>query len=413
MKNHSAALVARTLFGLWLAISVAAVLLASLNHSLTTDLHSLDSVDLAYVAASAVYTLVFAVVGFVIASRARHPIGWLLIAVAIFWMLPLLSEQYGARALVVAPGSLRAPELVLMAGSAAFPLVFAPLAMILLMFPTGMLRSPRWRPVAVAVPIATLLVAIPSALWPEWEEWGLVIDNPIGLDGTEQILHAVITIGVALMFVVAIAGILSLVLRFRASHAAERQQIKWLAYFAVSEALIFAAVVAINFLLADTEAGDAWDSISWGILVSTTMLGLPLAIGMAILRYQLYDIDRIFNRTLVYGVLTGGLGALYLGLVVGLEAALRPVSGSSDLAVVTTTLVVAALFLPARRRVQEAVDRRFNRRSYDARRTIEAFSARLREQIDLDTLRYELLAVVDETMQPARASLWLRNQPEP
>jgi len=135
---------------------------------------------------------------------------------------------------------------------------------------------------------------------------------------------------------------------------------------------------------------------------------LPLAIGVAILRHQLYDIDRILNRTLVYALLTATLGAMYLGVVVGLQAVLSSVAGGSDLAIVITTLLVAALFLPVRRRVQEIVDRRFNRRTYDAARTIDAFSARLRQQIDLDTLRYELLAVTEETMQPSRASVWLR-----
>ncbi|MGH2600748.1 MAG: hypothetical protein ACRDJ9_15355, partial [Dehalococcoidia bacterium] len=147
-----------------------------------------------------------------------------------------------------------------------------------------------------------------------------------------------------------------------------------------------------------------------GVLVVGAFWSLPGAIVIAVLRYNLYDIDRIINRTLIYGVLTAGLAALYAGLVAGLQALLRPVSGGSDLAIVVTTLVVAALFLPARRRIQAAVDRRFNRRTYDAARTIDAFAARLREQVDLDTLRYELLTVVDETMRPARVSLWLREQ---
>jgi len=137
---------------------------------------------------------------------------------------------------------------------------------------------------------------------------------------------------------------------------------------------------------------------------------VPIAIGIAVMRYRLYEIDRIINRALVYGLLTGTLGFMYFGLVVALQALLSSLSGGNDLAIVATTLLVAALFLPARRWVQEIVNRRFNRRAYDAARTIDDFSARLRDHIDMDTLRYELLAVIDETMQPARASLWLRKR---
>ena len=269
---------ARVLFGTWLVIAAAALLLASVNHSITSDLQSLDSVDLAYVAASAIFTFVFAIVGTLVASRARHPIGWLLIAVAIFWMLPLLSEQYGARGLVVASGSLPAPRLALSAASLSMAFVFPPLALILLLFPTGTLRSPRWRPLLVAVPVATFLVAIPLALWPGWTEWGLEIDNPVGLEGSKQLLEAVTTIGVVLMIGIFVAGVVSLVLRFRASHGAERQQIKWLALVAIAEAIILTGTIVASRIAAGTGAEDAVGSISWGILVTTLMLGMPLAI---------------------------------------------------------------------------------------------------------------------------------------
>jgi hypothetical protein len=409
MSATTSRALARTLFAAWLIIAAAALLLAYLNRPITSDLSSLDSVDLAYVAGSVVFTFVFAVVGTLVASRTAHPIGWLLTAVAISWMLPLLFEQYGARGLAVSPGSLPAARLALSTGSLTIAIVFAPLALILLLFPTGTVRSPRWRPLLFAVPAATLLVAIPLALWPGWSEWGLEIDNPVGLqEEAKGLLEAAITIGVLLMVGLLLAGVLSLVLRFRASRGTERQQIKYLALVALAEAMIFVGTVIVSRVTAGTEAEDAASSISWGVLVCALMFGMPVAIGVAILRYRLYDIDRIFNRTLVYGLLTAGLALTYFGLVVGLQAALRPVSGGSDFAIALTTLVVAALFFPARLRVQNAVDRRFNRRAYDAARTIEAFSARLREQIDLDTLRYELLAMVDETMQPAAASLWLR-----
>jgi hypothetical protein len=192
----------------------------------------------------------------------------------------------------------------------------------------------------------------------------------------------------------------ALVHRFRRSHGRERQQLKWLALAAVAAFVVFVLSWPASILIHNI----------WDITPLIVFSFLPIATAIAILRYQLYDIDRILNRTLVYALLTACLGALYLGVVVGLQALLSSVAGGSDLAIVITTLLVAALFLPARRRVQEMVDRRFNRRTYDAARTIDAFSARLRQQIDLDTLRYELLAVTEETMQPSRASVWLRRR---
>jgi len=209
-----------------------------------------------------------------------------------------------------------------------------------------------------------------------------------------------------LILAFAFLGVVSLVVRWRRASQVERAQLKWF----LSGALFTPAI----FILADTVGGGESDEgvagVIAGIIAASAFWALPTAIVIAILRYRLYDIDRVLNRALVYAVLTAGLGALYLGVVVGLQAVLSSVAGGSDLAIVITTLLVAALFLPARRRVQETVDRRFNRRTYNAARTIDAFSARLRQQIDLDTLRYELLAVADETMQPASASLWVRRR---
>jgi hypothetical protein len=212
-------------------------------------------------------------------------------------------------------------------------------------------------------------------------------------------------VGYALiLFSILVAG-LSLALRFRRSRGDERQQIKWAVFAAALMPLVLSVGAVVE---AFGQPITAFEIVFYFLL----LFGLPASIGAAILRYRLYDIDRIINRTLTYGVLTALLAGVYFGLVVALQALLRPLNGGSDLALVATTLAVAALFLPARRRVQAAVDRRFNRRVYDATQTIDAFSARLREQIDLDTLRYELLAVIDETMQPAGASLWLRDRAE-
>jgi hypothetical protein len=180
---------------------------------------------------------------------------------------------------------------------------------------------------------------------------------------------------------------------------------RWLTLVLLGAGLSITTVLIANFL------GNLYAPIAvtgWFGMLITVLIGMPIAVGVAILNHRLFDIDRIINRTIVYATLTVALGLVYAGLVVGLQSVLRPLSGSSDLAIVMTTLVVAAVALPVRRRLQEVFDRRFNRRAYNAAHTIDAFSGRLRDQIDLDTLRYELLAVVHETMQPADATVWLR-----
>jgi hypothetical protein len=205
--------------------------------------------------------------------------------------------------------------------------------------------------------------------------------------------------GVAVPFLV-LAVLASVVLRFRRSQGEERQQLKWFTFVVAAE------VVLIPGLGTVTEQVAPW--LGEVVIFPLTVSLIPIAIGVAVLKYRLYDIDRVINRTLVYGLLTILLGAVYLAGVFGLGQLLNPVRGESALAVAASTLAVAALFQPARRRVQAVVDRRFNRRRYDAARTVEGFSGRLRDEIDLDTLSVELLAVVEQTMQPTAVSLWLR-----
>lgn len=201
----------------------------------------------------------------------------------------------------------------------------------------------------------------------------------------------------------ALVGLVSLAARWRGADVVQRSQLKWFLTGAIAAVAI---LVAAN-ILPEEPGNDLFESVG-GVLVLLAFWSMPAAVVVAVLRYRLYDIDRVISRTVTYALLTACLAGTYFGVVVGLQALMRSMSGGSDLAIVITTLVVAALFLPVRRRVQDAVDRRFNRRAYDANRTIEAFSSRLREQVDLDTLRLETLAVVGETMQPAHASLWLR-----
>jgi hypothetical protein len=278
--------------------------------------------------------------------------------------------------------------------------ILLPITVFFLICPDGKLPSTRWRPVLIFEVLTIGILAFTDAFAAGPLEGFPDVDNPMALAVIGPALGIVQYLAYLLLIpAVGLSGA-ALIHRFRRSHGRERQQLKWLAFAAVAAFLVFVLSWPASILIHNI----------WDITPLIVFSFLPVATGIAILRHQLYDIDRILNRTLVYALLSACLGALYLGVVVGLQALLSSVAGGSDLAIVITTLLVAALFLPARRRVQEMVDRRFNRRTYDAARTIDAFSARLRQQIDLDTLRYELLAVTEETMQPSRASVWLRRR---
>jgi hypothetical protein len=273
-------------------------------------------------------------------------------------------------------------------------LVATPLgvALLLLLFPTGRLPGRRWRPVVWATVVATAAVVVGTAVTPGPVEYYPQFQNPLGLAAAGPVLDRIVQVG----FVVLTAGVFtaagSLIVRWRRARGVERQQLKWLAYAA---AMLVIAQVGASLL----------PRALFLVVTTVTTVLFPAATGIAVVRYRLYEIDRLINRTLVYGLLTATLGLVYAGLVLVLGQLLGQ---DSSLAVAGATLAVAALFQPARRRIQQAVDRRFNRRRYDAAQTIEAFSARLRDQIDLDTLSAELVAVVDQTMEPTRVSLWLR-----
>jgi hypothetical protein len=276
--------------------------------------------------------------------------------------------------------------------------VFAPLvaltALILLLFPDGRPPSPRWRPLIWAIAAVCLPATVAGALL---QPPPPAPENPFAVGGAATpLVEAVANAGVPLLFVAVLAAAGSLLARFRRSRGQRRQQLKWLAY---GGAFLGAILVAD---LVSLDPPGLWD-----IGLETLSFGaLYLGVGMAVLRHRLYDIDRLINRTLVYGVLTTLLAAVYAAGAVLVPRLLAP--EQSELAVAAATLAVAALFGPARRRIQQAVDRRFNRARYDAARTVDRFSGRLRDQVDLDSLAAELVAVVDRTVQPASVSLWLR-----
>jgi hypothetical protein len=343
----------------------------------------------------------FLVVGcLILARRPGNIIGWIFAAVGLLVMTAGLVEPYAEYAYVTHPGSLPAPLVAAWLFTWIWnPTIILTLVFPLLLFPTGRSLSPRWRPLtwlAVGLTAAYTVLGMLSPTLDLPEE--RTTANPIGVTGADidaAPLSAVLT---GLLLLVLVAAIASLVVRFRRSRSVERQQLKWFTY---AGALVLLAPLG-TFLL------PSLGNLPWVVVIA-----LPIAVGIAVLRYRLYDIDRLIHRTLVYGLLTALLAAVYASLVLSLGQLFGGIGAKPpSWAVAGATLAVAALFQPARRRIQAVVDRRFNRRRYDTTKTIEAFSARLRQHVDLDTLTYELLEVVDQTMEPTKASLWLRRSVE-
>jgi hypothetical protein len=354
--------------------------------------YSVSSIPLAVAAVSA------ATVGVVLAvRRPAHPVGWLLLGLGLTLALHDLTYAYTRVGLVARPGSL--PGAAHLAGLTNGLVVMwvACAGFVLLLTPTGSLPSSRWRwwaRVAAAAAVLWLLGSVvdPAPLRPEYPD----IANPLGVPALSGPLDALVAAALVVLAAL-VVGAVSLLLRFRRARGTQRQQLRWLAWGAAVAAMALLAAVAALFLQDDFELLTVALGISAAVL--------PLSTGAAILRYRLYDLDRIISRTVAYGLLTVLLGGGYAAVVLGLGQLL---GRDSSLVVAAATLAVAALFQPARRRVQALVDRRFNRRRHDAGLTIAAFGARLRDQVDLTSLTGELLAVVDQTMQPTRSSLWLR-----
>jgi hypothetical protein len=350
-----------------------------------------------------VAALTAGVVGAVLASRRpRHPVGWLLLAMGLDMAISGASVGYIPYGLVVRPGVVPAANVVARVYPATISASLAAVGFVLLLTPTGSPPSPRWRRWAwgSAAAVAATLVAATVAPGP-LDPLAQFVDGPLDPDVYGGALRVANQLALLVGLLTILAGAGSLVVRFRHARGVERQQLRWVA---LAAALTGMAMLAAGILIAAGEVNlGAWTSV-FGVAV------LPLATGAAILRYRLYDLDRIISRTLAYGLLTVLLGLGYAGVVLGLG---RLLPQGSSLVVAAATLAVAAVFQPARRRIQVAVDRRFNRRRHDAARVIEAFSTRLRDQVDLDALGGELLAVVDQTMQPTQAWLWQRPPPGP
>jgi hypothetical protein len=388
----------------------AAWTLAGLGISLGVTYHVLDLLNDRRVPLPVVGTLVatlFLIVGALIASnRPRNPIGWIFLVALVLISLGgtgNVAEQYAYYALVTRPGSLPGADWIVWAGGVALNTGFVTLICFsLLLFPNGRPPSARWRPLTFAAAAAVVLAAVSNAL-SDWGEIapGVSVANPLH---PARDVSAVAGLIVMFSAAVALACVASVFVRFFAAPAAERQQLKWFAFGAAC----IPATLLIAWLLS-MVAPSVFDAVSaelWPLSVA----GIPITTGIAILRFRLYDIDVVIERTLVYAALSAVLVAMYWLFVLLLQSALRPLTGGSELAVAASTLATLALAQPLRAAIQRRVDRRFYRRRYDAERTLDFFSDRLRDQVDIDMLERELLAVVGDAIQPAHASVWLRSR---
>jgi len=354
--------------------------------------------------------LTYVVVGALIASRRpRNAIGWIFLvcmALISFGGSGNVADQYAVYATLTDPGSLPGPEWIVWAGNMLLEGAFATLIVFsLLLFPDGRLPSARWRPVGILAGLAIAGLTIVSALGAgSTPPLPLAMESPVRATGAFGNLASVASGPTFLLTVGALgAAIVAIVGRFRGASGIEREQLKWFAYGAawIPAVALFALVqsAVLPPVLSNAVGTELWP---------LSAAGIPVAAGIAILRYRLYDIDVLINRTLVYGATTAVIaGAFFAGIVV-FQALLRPVTSGSEIAVAASTLASVALVQPLRRRIQEAVDRRFYRSRYNAARTLDAFSVRLRDQVALEAVREDLLEAVRDTVQPAHSSLWLR-----
>jgi len=341
------------------------------------------------------FPLGYATVGLVLSlRRPANPIGWLYAAAGLVWSLAIPGDSWLYQLVAEHRPLPLAAQVAAVFGEFSWaPATVLGVTLPALLVPDGRLRSRRWRPVAATSMVAAVLVVVGGGLAPAQLE-DLPIANPFGLAGPAGAVAVLLAnVGTLLWVATMVASLACVVVRFRSSRGVERQQLRWVAA---------GAAAAVAGLLGGAAVPQG--TVLSGVLYSSVLF-IPLAVAVAVLRYRLWDLDRLVSRTVTYAVVTALLVVPYLLIV---PAAGRLVGGSGSLAVAAATLAAAALFQPLRRRVQDLVDRRFNRRRYDAARTVEGFAAHLRDQVDLDALRAELLAVVDQTMQPVGASLWLR-----
>jgi hypothetical protein len=340
----------------------------------------------------------------VASRRPENPVGWLLCLYGLVISIGYFCAEYAIYALLAEPNSLPAGEAMAWIVSWVLPILNGLTVFYILLFPTGRLPSRRWRWLGWLT-VIFVVVGVVLAAFSSGALLGILgpIQNPLGIEGFSSIYYKAVLFTMASLLTLAAA--LAVFIRLRRAIGVERQQIKWFAYAAAA----YASAGILAYIIPRVIDTPLWFERVGFALNIVFIPAIPIAIGIAILRYRLYDIDILINRTLVYGSLTATLVALYFGGIVVLQRIFVLLTGEqSTLAVVASTLVIAALFTPLRRRIQSFIDRRFYRRKYDARKTLDAFSAQLRNETDLDALSDDLVGVVRETMQPAHVSLWLR-----
>ena len=400
MSHRTAAWLAWALCALSLALTTLSLLLLAMNASHPDVTIYYFWLETTLVAAG------YSTVGAIVASRLPSiPVGWLFCAIGLGFGATHFSAEYATYALLAVPGSLPGGETLAWIQSwLPFP-TLGLVVFLVLLFPAGRLPSDRWRwfawvTVAAVLAGATLQAFSSQTTLRFGADQTYLVHNPLGVEGLPDAGLEV----QALMYGLIAVGTSSMLLRLRHAGSIQRQQIKWFAY---ATAVVISGVILKNTLF--PMLGEVWIWWTGFILTAVGVVTSPAAMGVAILRYRLYNIDVLINRTLVYGSLTAMLVGVYVGSIVVLQGLLRALTGQeSQLAVVASTLAIAALFNPLRRRLQSFVDRRFYRSKYDARKTLEAFSIKLRDETDLDALSDDLVGVVQETMQPAHVSLWLR-----
>ena len=351
----------------------------------------------------------YATVGAVVASRLPgNRVGWLCLALAAVVAIQLVSLEYVIRAFVVTPGTLPAGVLAAWIGTVSSSVLLLPFMLMLLFFPDGSLPSRRWRFVVWTVVAINGLNMLSAVIGPDLgESVDRKIPNPTAIEGLEGVAgmmaDAVFVAGPILI----LASVASLFVRRRRAGGNQRQQLKWLAYAgAIIVSALLAGVASAYFFGGQSRL--LFVALSVGIAGIT--IGIPIAMGVAMLRHRLYDIDIVINKTLVYGPLSATLALTYLVGVAGSQYVFRVLTGQErlpQLAIVASTLVIAALFNPLRRRIQDLIDRRFYRKKYDAAETLAAFTSRLRDETDMEMLEEDLVSVVRDTLDPARVSLWL------
>jgi hypothetical protein len=392
----------------WLVIPLAvALLLGQIYLSVANEAENVF--EAVWVVASTLFSgligIGLLVLGLLVASRRpRNPVGWIIAGTGVTAATTDFVESYGVYALRTDPGSLPGGETMAWLSNWIFiPVIFAAPAMLFLLFPDGRLLSRRWQPVFWIVILSTCAALTTSIFQPVLNDppfKGVV--NPLGFSPPRALLEPLSWVGWPGMAAGFLAAALAMILRLRRSHGVERQQLKWIAAAAAVLPLASASGVLLYYLGYDAVAG---------FLAVFSIIPVFLTAGYAILRYRLYDIDIIINRALVYGSLTATLALVYFGGVATTQALFHALTGQGQfpqIAVVVSTLAIAALFNPLRRRIQASIDRLFYRKKYDAAKTLEGFSARLREGTDLDELNVSLVSVVRETMQPTHVTLWLR-----